>query len=161
MFRASASIYPSNTKISKLTYTLKCKVPPKWSFDEYSPNAIDKHWRMWEKFSIILSLCRARAFSSNKLIESSAMSFFFSSAMEGFLGMGERFYSRETSSRPKFLYLDFVRDMCWKMIKSSLLWYHWSGLFSEWNERREITMKYSWKFPETEKYNNTWFLLMK
>ena len=28
-------------------------------------------------------------------------------------------------------------------------------------ERRDITMKYTQIFPETEKYNNTWFLLMK
>jgi hypothetical protein len=66
---------------------------------------------MWEKFSIISSLCRVRAFSSNKFIGSYALSFFFSSAMEGFLGMQERLSSRDTSSRPNFLHSDLVGDM--------------------------------------------------
>jgi hypothetical protein len=50
---------------------------------------------MWEKFSIISSLCRVRACSSNKLIGSSAPSFFFSSTMEGFLGVREIVFKRD------------------------------------------------------------------
>jgi len=67
--------------ISKLTCTLKGEVLPKWSLDEGVPVVIDRRWRMWAKFSIILSLCRVRACSSNKLIELSALLFLFSSAL--------------------------------------------------------------------------------
>jgi hypothetical protein len=65
---------------------LKDKVHPKWSLDEDVLVVISMGGRMWEKFSIISSLCHVRACSSNRLIESCALSFFFSSAMEGFLG---------------------------------------------------------------------------
>jgi hypothetical protein len=54
---ASASIYPSNMGISKLTCTLKGDVTPKWPLDENTTAVINRHSRMWEKFSIISSLC--------------------------------------------------------------------------------------------------------
>ena len=97
----------------------------------------------------------ARACSSNRLIEYYAPSFFFSFAMEGLLGIWERLSSRETSSIPNLLYLDLVGDMHWKkkLIKNSLLWYHWSGLFSARNERRDITQKYSEILQERQQYN--------
>jgi hypothetical protein len=41
---------------------------------------------MWEKFSIISSLCRVRACSSNRLIESSALIIFLFFHHGGFLG---------------------------------------------------------------------------
>jgi hypothetical protein len=41
---------------------------------------------MWEKFSIILSLCHMRTFSRNRFIGSFALSFLFSSTIGGFLG---------------------------------------------------------------------------
>jgi hypothetical protein len=66
---------------------------------------------MWEKISIISSLCHVRAFSSNRLIELSPLSFLFSSAIDGVLGVREILYSRETSLRPNLLYLDLVEDM--------------------------------------------------
>jgi hypothetical protein len=66
---------------------------------------------MWEKFSIISSLCHMRDGSRNRLIESSASSFFFSYSMEVFLGALEIFSSRETILRPKFIYSDLVKDM--------------------------------------------------
>jgi hypothetical protein len=74
--------------ISKLTCTLKGEVPPKWSLDEDVPVAID---RLKDVGKILhhLSLCRARACSSNRLIESFAPPFFFSATIEGFLGVRE------------------------------------------------------------------------
>jgi hypothetical protein len=42
---------------------------------------------MWEKFSIISSLCRMRDCSRNRLIGLSVSSFLFSSAIEGYLGV--------------------------------------------------------------------------
>ena len=71
--------------ISKLNCTLKGEVPPKWLLYEDTPDAINRRWRMWEKFSIISSLCRMRACSSNKLIESSTPSFFIFFCHWGFL----------------------------------------------------------------------------
>jgi len=79
----------------------------------------------------------------NRWIESSAPSFFFSSAMGGFLGEQERLSFRETISRPNFLYSDLIGDMHWKTIKSSLLWYHWSWLFFRTKWSGNITMKYT------------------
>ena len=112
--KAFTSIWPSNMGMSKLTCTLKCEVPPKWLLDEDAFDAIDIHWRMWEKFCIILFLCGVRSCSSNILIGSSAQSFFFSSTIEGFLGVRERLSSRETSLIPNFLYSYLVGDMHWK-----------------------------------------------
>jgi hypothetical protein len=70
----------------------------KWPLDEDALDAIGRCLRMWENFSIISSLYRVRAFSSNRLIGSSALSFFFSSTIESFLGVRERLSSRETRS---------------------------------------------------------------
>jgi hypothetical protein len=75
--------------ISKLTCTFKGDVPPKWPLDEYAPIAINKHGRMCEKLSTISSLCHARDFSRNRLIGSSTPLFFFSTTIEGFLGVRE------------------------------------------------------------------------
>jgi hypothetical protein len=66
---------------------------------------------MWAKFSIISFVCHVRACSSNRLIESSTLSFLFYSFMEGFLGMLDVLSSRETISIPNLLYSDLVGDM--------------------------------------------------
>jgi hypothetical protein len=66
---------------------------------------------MWEKFFIISSLCHVRARSSNILIKSFALSFLFSSTIEGLLGVREQFSLRETILRPNLLYSDVVGDM--------------------------------------------------
>jgi hypothetical protein len=108
---AFASICPLNMGISKLTSTLKGEVPQKCSLDEYTLIFIGMQFRIWEKLSIISSLYRVRACSSNILIKLPSLSFLFSFSMEGFLGVREIFSSRETSSRPNLLYLDLVRDM--------------------------------------------------
>jgi len=79
----------------------------------------------------------------NRRIKSSTLSFFFSSAMDGFLGEWERMSFRETISRPNLLYSDLVGHMRWKMIKSSILWYHWSGLFLRTKWSGNVTMKYT------------------
>jgi hypothetical protein len=77
---------------------------------------------MWEKFSIISSLCRVRACSSNKLIESSALSFLFSSAMEGFLGVRAIFLKRDKlETQLSILRPRRGHALKKKMIKSSLL----------------------------------------
>jgi hypothetical protein len=57
---------------------------------------------MWEKFSIISSLCHVRAFSSNRLIESSALSFLVYFAMEGFLGCKSDFPQERQDRDPNF-----------------------------------------------------------
>ena len=111
IFLGLLHLYPSNKGILKLTCTLKGEVPQKWPLNEDAPVAINRNLRMWKKFSIISSLCRVRACSSNRLIGSSSSSILFSSAIEGFLGVRERLSSRETSSRPNLLYSDLVGDM--------------------------------------------------
>jgi len=147
--------------ISKLTCTLKGDVPPKWSLDEDVSISIDMCWRMCAKFPIILSIYHAIACSRNKLIEYFSPLFLFSYSIEGFWEC-ESYFPQETQDRDPISYTRTSSGTCVeKMIKSIFLWYHWSRLFSEWNERGLIIMNYSWKFTETMKYKNTLFLLMK
>ena len=47
---------------------LSWEVTPKWLLDEDVSVVIGRRWRMCAKFSIISSLCHARACSSNNLI---------------------------------------------------------------------------------------------
>jgi hypothetical protein len=93
-----------------------------WCNDIMSLNTSDEGYNDGKKYgqkgaicgpnnAIISSLCHVRACSSNRLIGSSAPSFLFSSAIEGFLGVRERFSSRETSSRPNLIYSDLIGDM--------------------------------------------------
>ena len=129
MFRASLSIWPSNMGISKLTYTLKGEVLPKWLFDEYVSVSIRRHWRMWEKFSIISSLYHMRACSSNILIEYFLRHFYFLPPWR-VSWVCESDFPQERQARDPTFYTWSSSGTCTeKMIKSNLLWYHWSKLF--------------------------------
>jgi hypothetical protein len=67
--------------------------------------------RICANISIISFLCCMRDSSSNILKGSPVPSSFFSSSMRARLCVREIFSSRETSSRPNYLYPDLVGDM--------------------------------------------------
>ena len=52
----SASIWPSNMGMLKLTCTLKGVALPEWLLEE-DVSPLGSRWRIWEKFSIIAFLC--------------------------------------------------------------------------------------------------------
>jgi hypothetical protein len=70
----------------KINLYLEGTIPPKWSLDEYSSTVVGNYQKIWEKLSIISSLCHARAPLKNNLIGSLAPSYLFSSTMGGHRG---------------------------------------------------------------------------
>jgi hypothetical protein len=109
--KESASIWPSNIGISKLTYTLKGEVLQKWPLDEDAYVVVNKHRRIWEKWFIILFFCFPRTSMRNTLIWYFSPSSLSSSTMGGHSRWQENLYLRETSSRPNSLCPDLVEDM--------------------------------------------------
>jgi hypothetical protein len=67
--------------------------------------------RICTKLSIILFLCCMRYYLSNILKGSLVLPYLFSPSMRGILGMRYLLASRETSSRPNYLYPYLIRDM--------------------------------------------------
>jgi hypothetical protein len=97
--------------ISKLTCTLKGEVPPKWSLDEDASVVIDRHLKDVGKIlHHFIPLSRESLLKQqiNRIFCSIIFIFFHHG---GFLGHAREFSSRETSSRPNFLYSDLVGDM--------------------------------------------------
>ena len=86
LYRASASIFPSNKGISKLTCTLNGFASSNWQLVEDALVVAGIRRRFWEKLSIIPFLCRSRDSSSSDLIGSTAPSSLFSSSMGGVWG---------------------------------------------------------------------------
>jgi hypothetical protein len=74
---------------------------------------------MWEKFSIISSLCRVRASSSKRLIESSAPSFYFFFRYGGFLGHAREIIFKRDKLETQLAILYLVGDMHWKKKKKN------------------------------------------
>ena len=85
--RVSTFIWYSNTRISKVTCTLKCVVVPKWLLlihDLFDVVSISR--RIWMKWSIISMKYRRRDFSRNILISYPTLPSPFSMTMENILG---------------------------------------------------------------------------
>ena len=109
--KASASIWPLNTGISKLTYTLNGSALPEWPLDVDTFDVVGNWQRIWEKLSIISFCCRMRASSNNNLIGSPTRSSLVSSAMCGRRARRGSSFRGSVNGMPNSLYPDLVRDM--------------------------------------------------
>ena len=78
---------------------------------------------------------------------------FIFSHHQGFLGCARVIFLKRDMLKTQHSILRPHRGHALKMIKSSLLWYHWSRLFSAWNESGDITHKYLEILQERQKYN--------
>ena len=109
--KASASIWPSNTGISKLTCTLNGGALPEWPLDVDAFDVVGNRQRIWEKLSIISFRYRVRASSNNNLIGSPAWSSLVSSAMCGHRARRGTSFRGSVNCMPNSLYPDLVGDM--------------------------------------------------
>ena len=105
----SASIWPSNVGISKLTCTLKGVAPPEWWLGE-DVSLVGSRLRIWENLSIVSLYFHMRYSLRNSLMRSPTPLSFFSFVIGVHQGQWGWSFKGSSSLIPNSLYPDLNED---------------------------------------------------